>query len=551
MDRIITNVLIIGGGGAACRAAIAACDAGADVLIVSKKPLGKGGATTFPVAEMAGYNAGDPSIPGDIEKHYQDMIDAGQGVADKKLVSVLAEEAPGTIEVLEKWGVKFEKEGSGYYIFKSCFSSSPRTHVIRGHGEPIVNAMKRQIARRASIRIMEGITVIELIVSGGQCFGAWGINQEGSLCLMTAGAVVLATGGASQAFLKNMNPNDVGGDGYLLAYQAGAELMNMEFMQAGIGFSYPVFNIFNGYIWAAHPKLTNGNGETFLSKYLPGFLSETQVMDAHRKHFPFSSDDESRYLEAGIQKELLAGGCGAHGGVCVDLRHLEDSYVNSIPDDCGLHHMWPVAREYMKGKGVDLLSERAELEVFAQSTNGGVRIDEKCASTIPGLYAVGEVAGGPHGANRLGGNMMVTCQVFGRRAGRHAAEWARCQGIPGVVFDQRPQLWELLHKTVDSAEKIRGLQEINQKYLLVCRSEEGLRRVLAHVTQELQNLWNAPVCDELNLDVYKLYSLLVSAEMMASAALERRESRGAHYREDYTERDEALSAPIIQKKSRG
>ena len=106
MDRIITNVLIIGGGGAACRAAIAACDAGADVLIVSKKPLGKGGATTFPVAEMAGYNAGDPSIPGDIEKHYQDMIDAGQGVADKKLVSVLAEEAPGTIEVLEKWGVE-------------------------------------------------------------------------------------------------------------------------------------------------------------------------------------------------------------------------------------------------------------------------------------------------------------------------------------------------------------------------------------------------------------------------------------------------------------
>ena len=112
-------------------------------------------------------------------------------------------------------------------------------------------------------------------------------------------------------------------------------------------------------------------------------------------------------------------------------------------------------------------------------------------------------------------------------------------------------MWELLHKSVDSAEKIRRLQEINQKYLLVCRSEEGLRRVLAHVTQELQNLWNAPVCDELNLDVYKLYSLLVSAEMMASAALERRESRGAHYREDYTERDEALSAPIIQKKSRG
>ena len=278
MSHIITDVLIVGGGGAACRAAIAASDAGADVFMAAKKMPGKGGATTFPVAEMAGYNAADPSVPGDIEGHYQDIVNAGKGMADEKLAGILAEEAPETIKTLEKWGLEFEKEGGGYYIFQSCFSSAARTHVIRGHGEPIVAVMKKQIAMRPSIKIASGITIIELIVNDGICSGAWGMDMEGILYQITAGAVVLATGGAAQAFEKNMNPGDVSGDGYLLGYQAGAELVNMEFMQAGVGFSYPVFNIFNGYIWAAYPSLSNGTGEKFLQNYIPGSMTETHVM---------------------------------------------------------------------------------------------------------------------------------------------------------------------------------------------------------------------------------------------------------------------------------
>ena len=181
MDHIITDVLIVGGGGAACRAAIAASDAGADVFMATKKMPGKGGATTFPVAEMAGYNAADPSTQGDIEGHYQDIVNAGKGMADEKLARILAEEAPATIKTLESWGLEFGKEDGRYYIFQSCFSSAARTHVIRGHGEPIVAVMKRQIAGRSSIKVASGITVIELIMKDGVCSGAWGIDEEGKL----------------------------------------------------------------------------------------------------------------------------------------------------------------------------------------------------------------------------------------------------------------------------------------------------------------------------------------------------------------------------------
>ncbi len=550
MDHIITDVLIVGGGGAACRAAIAASDAGADVFMATKKMPGKGGATTFPVAEMAGYNAADPSTQGDIEGHYQDIVNAGKGMADEKLARILAEEAPATIKTLESWGLEFEKEDGRYYIFQSCFSSAARTHVIRGHGEPIVAVMKRQIAGRSSIKVASGITVIELIMKDGVCSGAWGIDEEGKLCQISAGAVVLATGGAVQAFQRNLNPRDVSGDGYLLGYQAGAELVNMEFMQAGVGFSHPVFNIFNGYIWAAYPSLSNKTGEKFLQNYIPESMTESHVMKAHRHHFPFSSSDDSKYIEISIQKEILAGHAGEHGGIYADLRHMKPSFVNEIPDDCGIHHMWPVAMDHMKERGVDLLKERVEISVFAQAINGGIRIDERGASNIPGLYAAGESAGGPHGADRLGGNMMVTCQVFGKRAGEYAAKWALAQKSriqPGLF--REPHIWELLHRLADTESGIRCLQKVNQENLLVCRNEQGLKKVLDYAEEELKQLQELPIGDQVNGRMYSLYSLLMSTKMMASAALYRRESRGSHYREDYPDMDGQKAVATVQRKS--
>lgn len=548
-EILTTDVLVIGGGMAGCRAAIAAADYGGSVVLATKMPLNNGGASTFPVAEMAGYNAGDPDIPGDVEKHYEDIVNAGQGMANPLLARILAENAPGTIAELEKWGVVFEKEGDGYYIFKSCFATSPRTHVIRGHGEPIVKAMSGQIQLRSNINVADDLTVLELDIRDGRCCGAWAIKTDGTFVHISAGAVVIASGGATQVFTRNLNPKDVSGDGYALAYDAGAELINMEFMQSGIGFSHPIVNMFNGYIWAAHPKLHNNLNEQFLGKYLPKGMTQEHVMDEHRRHFPFSSSDDSKYLEVGIQKEIRAGGGSPNRGIYADLRHLTDDYIRSINDDCGLHHMWYIARDYMREKGVDLNSQIVEIAVFAHAINGGVNIDESASSTLPGLYAAGEAAGGPHGADRLGGNMMVTCQVFGKIAGENAAKWA-AQNKAATYSNMQPseKIMQVLHKRLDNEILIKELQEINQNNLLVCRSEESLSRVLQFTEDAAHELETAKTQDGVDTDNFRLYAMLLSSRLMAKAALQRKESRGSHFREDYPQKDSLESKPAVQKR---
>lgn len=548
-EILTTDVLVIGGGMAGCRAAIAAADYGGSVVLATKMPLNNGGASTFPVAEMAGYNAGDPDIPGDVEKHYEDIVNAGQGMANPILAQILAENAPGTIAELEKWGVVFEKEGDGYYIFKSCFATSPRTHVIRGHGEPIVKAMSGQIQLRSNINVVDDMTVLELDVRDGRCCGAWAIKTDRTFVHISAGAVVIASGGATQVFTRNLNPKDVSGDGYALAYDAGAELINMEFMQSGIGFSHPIVNMFNGYIWAAHPKLHNNVNEQFLGKYLPKGMTQEHVMDEHRRHFPFSSSDDSKYLEVGIQKEIRAGGGSPNRGIYADLRHLTDDYIRSINDDCGLHHMWYIARDYMREKGVDLNSQIVEIAVFAHAINGGVNIDESASSTLPGLYAAGEAAGGPHGADRLGGNMMVTCQVFGKIAGENAAKWA-AQNKAATYSNMQPseKIMQILHKRLDNEILIKELQEINQNNLLVCRSEESLSRVLQFTEDAAHELETAKTQDGVDTDNFRLYAMLLSSRLMAKAALQRKESRGSHFREDYPQKDSLESKPAVQKR---
>lgn len=547
---IDTDVLVVGAGTAGLRAAIAAADGGVRVLLVTKKPLDYSGVTNADVAEMAGFNAGKNDA--EIELHYQDIVDAGQHVVNESLARIVAENAPLALSEMLEWGVPYEKtDNNELFQFKSCFSSYPRTHVVPGHGRNIAEVLRREVLQRKSIKILTAATIIGLLTGDGSCVGAWGMLGD-ELITINAKATILATGGGGLAFARSFSPTDVTGAAYEMAWQAGAVIQNIEFMQIGIGISHPLVNIFNGYLWQGIPILQDGNGDEIFSSVLPEGLSHLDVFESHLWHYPFSTRDDSKYLEIAINRAITAGRGAENGGIELDLRHMSDEYVASLDQSSGISHMWPLARNYLRSRGVDLLSETVEIACYQHAMNGGVKIDENGESTIPGLYAVGECAGGPHGADRLGGNMFVTSLIFGKIAGAHAAHQSlQKKTLPtwdSESVTNRAEKEALLRSQVDTQGMLRKLQEMAQNSLLIDRTEEGLDEVITFTESIQKTLRDAPLSDVMESTTYDLSSIARTAWLIANSAKQRKESRGSHHRADYPELDSAFNAIIEQRK---
>lgn len=547
--RYSCDVLIVGGGGAAGRAALAAHGRGADVRLVTKGRFGHSGSSAYKVAEIAGYNAADGQVDPDDNpgEHLRDILAAAAGTCDERLARIVAEEAPATLVELRRLGVPFHMDGDRYVEVKGCFASRPRMHLVPGHAEPIVAAQKAAIDS-LGLPVHEHTTITRLLVRDGICHGAIGLDQAGEAVVFEAGAVVLGTGGAGSLFLHSLNPPDVTGDGYALGYQAGARLVNMEFMQAGPGMVHPVRNSVQAWLWALHPQLTDDSGEEFLSRYLPPGVSAEACFDRRSNHYPFSTYDGSQYVDIAIQKELTEGRGTAQRGIPMDLRHAERMALPDTPQGREIRRLWEITRGWLiEHRGLDLAERTVEVALFGHAINGGLLIDPQGESSVRGLFAAGESAGGPHGADRLGGNMIMTCQVFGQRAGEAAAARAHDRvGAPPVTDEVRAEVarWEAYRARRGGAEGDlaalrRRLQEAAWRHLLVVRHEEGLRRCLAEVEAVRSQLADARAETPARLSqALELESLLTVAEIMARAALWRSESRGSHYREDYPARDD-------------
>jgi len=560
-QTVSTDVLVIGGGGLAGRAAIEASRWGARVSMVMKGEFGKSGTSAARVAEVAGYNVADGLVdPEDSpEEHYKDIIAAASGTCDERLARIVAEGAPETLRELERMGVPFHMDGNRYLEVTGCFASRPRMHMIPGHAEPIVAAQRREILRMG-VPVHEHTMVTSLLVEAGTCVGATGLNAIGEMIVFQAGATVLGMGGAGKLFLHNLNPPDITGDGYALGYRAGAELVNMEFMQAGPSIVHPVHNTLNAWLLALHPRLTNAKGEEFLERYLPLNSSVHQCLDARSTHYPFSVYDGSQYFDIAIQKDLTGGRGTAHGGVFLDLSGSRPEDLPDTPRGRDVRRLYGITREYIKKNyGVDMAEQPIEVACIGHAINGGLRIEPTAESTLPCLYAGGESAGGPHGADRLGGNMNLTCQVFGKRAGRSAAQRARERGIPSVpaplVAAEEERLANLLAQrgTLGPGQLKRWIQECMWRHLLVVRSDASLRACLTEVERLRGRM------AEINVDgpaqlmgLLEVDSLLTVAEIMAGAALLRTESRGSHYREDYPQRDDThWQQSIVTRRGQG
>ncbi|MBC7341489.1 MAG: FAD-binding protein [Clostridia bacterium] len=530
------DVLIIGFGSAGLRAALEAARAGAEVLVVGKDRLNEGGATGYGASEVAGFNVGDGATdpldnPGE---HYRDIMGAAQGMADPVLARMLAEEAPLAYEDLKGFGVPFREEQGRPVAISGCFATRPRMHIIPGHGKPILSALRRELSRYP-VKFLEEHLVLDLAVKEKRCMGALAMGKDGQPLLITAGAVVLAAGGAGHLFSPSLYPESITADGYALAYRAGATLVNMEFMQAGLGILIPGYppSLLNAWLWKLKPRLIDEEGDEVLYRYLPDpDLMEQCYRD--KGHFPFSVADASRYLEIAVKKESIKG------KVYLDFTGASPEGLS----DPNLKSVFQATREWYAARGVDLLKSPVEVTCVGHAVNGGAKIGPEGDTDLPGLYAAGEVAGGPHGADRLGGNMLLACQVFGRRAGKAAARYALeghrpSLGEPRWVRGFLANRWAGVDQTTFSSIRRRLQEAMYRDYLIVkdASSLARLKNTIDALRLEVSDKSSLGASPESVWKTQELKNLLDVAGIMASAAGLRTESRGGHYREDFPKKD--------------
>ena len=523
MREIETDVLVVGGGLAALRSAYDALRAGARVAIAVKGKAGRSGSSAM---TSAGYST--PQATADsADAYFEDTMRGGRYINDPKLVRILAEEGPQRLRELVALGAPLGIDGDGAWrIFPSGDHSVPRTvsaanHTGRDFTEPLTDAVMKLGAR-----VLEMTSAVQVVVAGGRAVGAVLLDYEaGEVIKVIAPSVILGTGGAGRLFSVTSNPNDATGDGYALALEAGAALRDMEFIQfypwrCIIPFEHNRMPI-QPSTFVLGAKLYNSDGERFMLGY-----------DAER------GEATTRDVAARGIYNQINGGKGVKGGVRLDVSALTlEQWTTTNPKPA----------RYFTERGLDFHDQEMILSPEAHFFMGGVVIDEWSQSGVPGLYAVGEVAGGVHGANRLDSNAIPETQVFGARAGQSAAR-ARGSRVEPFPDSRAEWLEELLRDAVERPEDAgtdyaamrKELQATMWRSLGIVRSREGMEAGLSEVHDLAWRLGEAMPAGARALMLHlQLGNSVLVASVCLKVALAREESRGAHYRIDFPKQDDA------------
>jgi succinate dehydrogenase/fumarate reductase flavoprotein subunit len=565
MEKIECDVLIIGAGGAGLRAAIEARETlrRGKVFLVTKGRLGKSGVTATACSDRMAFHATLPDTePGGPDRwryHAEDIYRIGGYVSDGDLASILAKEAQQAFEYLDLLGVPFVRredgrvdqfitDGSEYA--RACYTG-PRT------ANHIEEALLKKVSS-ANIQMIDHCMIADLIKYRGRIVGAIGIDEreefkvEERLKVFSSKAILLATGGAGEVFGVHVFPEGMTGDGYALAYRAGAELVNMEFIQIGPASIKTRLNC-SGSLMRAIPRFVNESGEEFLKNYLPKQISPTEISNLvfeKGSSWPVSLEKRTHLIDVAMFKEIARGhrvfldySINPEGFQFQDLDpKWQERYEKEVKSriDSGqraaspfhrLLEINPDAIEWLKGHGIDFRrGEQMEIAPCIQHFQGGIKIRGKGDTSLKGLYAAGECAGGQHGANRPGGNALLDGQVFGRISGREAAEAAmNLEQKSEVTFPRvKKFLSKLNHrdKGKEASWVRKEIQSITSRFASVVRTEEGLREGL----KRLKVLKKEGVAiDEKGVAfTLETENLLGVAEMILKACLLRKESRGPH-----------------------
>lgn len=538
--EISADVLVVGGGGAGTIAAIKAMTEGAEVLVATKGPFPSGNTSVA----SAGYSValGHADSRDNPEVHFEDLIRGGNGLNNRRVVRAWVREIVDLTKELDTWGIGLIREGDNLAQRTWDGYTYPRmVHHERTTGKVIMECL-RQKSKDMDVQALAHTTVGGLLKGDEGILGAWGIqNLTGQLLFIKSKAVILATGGMGHLFPITDNVETITGEGYSLAFRAGAELIDMEIIHflptfyypSGMKARRPVARPIVASLNDGRARLYNGLGERFMKK---------QYGDTGEKN------KIEKLITQSIGLELCEGRVSAHGGVYLD--------VSDVPPEM-LKLFFSTALNELKTNRIDVRYQPIELALNPHDMLGGVRIDETGVTNVRGLFAAGEAAGGSHGAARLGGSALSDALAFGSIAGRSAAHYARQLKKQLPWDDQQVQevqnrvkTLQLRKEGIKPSELRKSIQMVAYRYLNTVRNEEGLKKALQELKRIEQEMLPKMSASESGTgkkvarlsNAIEVEGQLELAKLIATAALCRQESRGGpyggHYRSDYPSQDD-------------
>lgn len=548
------DVLIVGAGGAGLRAAIGAIEKGCKVGVVTKSLLGK--AHTVMAEGGAAAALGNVDNEDGWKVHFRDTMRGGKFLNNWRTVEIFSKEAPERILELERYGAVFDRTGDGLISQRAFGGHKYRrlAHVGDRTGLELIRTLQDK-AVSLGINCHMETTLIRLLKDGNRVVGALGYKREnGQFVVFKSKAIVMASGGWGRMFKFTSNSWESTGDGVMMALEAGAELQDMEMVQF-----HPT-----GMIWPPGMRgilvtegvrgeggiLKNGKGERFMFSHVPDFY-RAETAETPEEGLRWVDDKKNNrrppellprdVVARAIYKEVEAGRGSEHGGAYLDVSHKGADYIKKK-----LPSMYD---QFLHLGDIDITKEPMEVYPTIHYAMGGIKAEpETGASSLPGLYAAGEVACGLHGANRLGGNSLTDLLVFGRRAGEAAGDFANANGFGNITESEIQSEMDLMmaplsRKDGENPYTIHTeLQESMQKGAMIARTEESLTETLNKVLELKGRSKNISVDGDTAFNpgwhaARDILFMLQSSEVLVRAALERKESRGGHWRLDYLDED--------------